>query len=245
MITKKENQALKKFSALMAVLFGGALLAIGAQGLLSVEISSENLTASVIGVTKEELHTQQDQFQNIALEARAAYVLDLATGIVLFTQNENEKLPLASMAKLMTALVARERMSENIIVTLTNDDLAKEGDTGLRPGERWLIGNLIDVMLLVSSNDAAHAIAAFVGLGGQDIDLPASRTNFIQMMNEKAKVLGFSSMEFFNESGLDVNEIKNGGYGSAREVALLITELWKKYPETLEITACEVQLLHP
>ncbi len=237
MITKKENQAFKKFSVLMSVLFVGALLTLGTQGLASSTIPQRNMSASVVHALNEEIRAPQSPFQNIAIEARAVYVLDVATGNVLFAQNENEKLPLASVTKLMTALVARERMSENIVVTLNKDDLAKEGDTGLRPGERWLIGNLIDVMLLVSSNDAAHAIAAFVGLGGQDIGLPASRTNFIQMMNEKSKMLGFLTLEFFNESGLDVSETKNGGYGSAREVSLLMTELWKKYPETLEVTA--------
>ncbi len=237
MITKKENQAFKKFRALTAVLFVGALLTIGTEWFISSAIQSRNMSASVSGVLKEELHATKDPFQNITLEARAVYVFDVVTNKVLFAQNENEKLPLASVTKLMTALVAREHIPGNMVMTLTKEDLKSEGDTGLHPGERWRIWNLIDVMLLVSSNDAAHAIASFVGLGGQDMSLAASRTQFIQMMNEKAKTLGFSSMEFFNESGLDVSETINGGYGSAREVALLMTELWNKYPETLEITA--------
>lgn len=57
------------------------------------------------------------------------------------------------------------------------------------------------------------------------------------MMNEKALSLKLDQMEFYNESGLDVNERQNGGYGSARNVAELLAELWKKYPETIEITA--------
>ncbi len=244
MITKKENQAVKKFSALIAVLFGGALLALGLQGLHSVAVSPEKLTVPVRVALKEELSAPKDPFQNITLEAHAVYVLDLATGKVLFAQNENEKLPLASVTKLMTALVARERMPENTVIALTKADLAIEGDTGLRPGQRWLLGNLIDVMLLVSSNDAAHAIASLVGLDGQGVDTPTSRTNFIQMMNEKAKALGFLTMEFFNESGLDVSETRNGGYGSARDVALLMTELWRMYPEALEITARKNALIY-
>ncbi len=237
MITKKENQTFKKFSTLTAVLFGGALLAIGTEWLISSSIQPGNMSASVVHASNEEAMVEENPSLNITLEARAVYVLDVTTGKALFAQNENEKLPLASVSKLMTALVARERMPTNTIVTLAKDDLSADGDVGLRPGERWLLSSLIDVMLIVSSNDAANAVASFVGLDGQDVDLPASRARFIQMMNEKAKTLGFSSMEFFNESGLDVSDTRNGGYGSAREVALLMTELWKKYPETLEITA--------
>ena len=57
------------------------------------------------------------------------------------------------------------------------------------------------------------------------------------MMNEKARVLGLTQMEFFNESGLDIDQVQAGGYGSAHDVALLFAELWKKYPETIEVTA--------
>ena len=238
MITKK-NPSFKKISALAAVLFGGAFLSLGLQGIISVAGPSQNLQASVrgAGTNAEEVHAPRDPFQNIALEAHAAYVLDLVSGKVLFSRNEEEKLPLASVTKLMTAFVAREHAREGSIATLTKDDLSAEGDSGLRVGEHWKLSNLLDVMLLVSSNDAAHAIASFVGAEGKSADdQPASRARFVQMMNEQAKTLGFSAMEFFNESGLDVDETTNGGYGSAHEVALLMMNLWRKYPETLEIT---------
>jgi D-alanyl-D-alanine carboxypeptidase len=93
-------------------------------------------------------------------------------------------------------------------------------------------------MLLVSSNDAAHAIAGFVGADGlPKEDTAGARVKFVSMMNEKAKTLDFSTMEFFNESGLDIDKAKNGGYGSAHDVAALMAILWQTYPTTLEITA--------
>jgi D-alanyl-D-alanine carboxypeptidase (penicillin-binding protein 5/6) len=236
MITKK-NQSVKKFSALVAVLFGGALLSLGFQGILSAIGPSKNLEASLTEGTPTEIHSSTDPFQNIALEARAAYVFDLATKKVIFARNENEELPLASVTKIMTALLAREHASKKTVVTITEDDLKAEGDSGLRAGESFLLGNLLDVMLLVSSNDAAHAVARFIGSSKeQKISSDDARLHFVRLMNERAKAFGFTTMEFFNESGLDVNETKNGGYSSAREIALLMTKLWEKYPETLEIT---------
>lgn len=225
----------------------GAALAVGFDSFFAVSAHPENAMASVLGATGEEMHAPTDPFLNISLEAHAVYVLDLKTGKALFSKNENEKLPLASVTKLMTALLAREQVSESAVVTLTKDDLSAEGDSGLRSGERWRLGDLLNVMLLVSSNDAAHAVAGFIGGQAQQSASDDPRKYFIVMMNERARALGLAQMEFFNESGLDVNEGQNGlpaiasatagGYGSARNVADLFAELWKKYPETVEITA--------
>ncbi len=234
------------------VLGGATLLTLAINGLLSFALtgsadegirsnSNAELRASVgdlfANTTLEEIRaSESDPFANITLEASAAYVFDLATGKTLFSKNENEKLPLASITKIMTTLVAREHISPNVVVTLTKSDLSAEGDTGLLSGERFTISDLLDVMLIVSSNDAASAVAAFVGSNRQASDIVLSRARFVHMMNEKTLALGFNTMEFFNESGLDVNETQSGGYGSAREVALLFAELWKKYPTAVEIT---------
>lgn len=225
----------------------GVALAVGFDSFFAMSAHPENAMASVLGATGEEMHAPADPFLNISLEARAVYVFDIKTGTVLYAKNENEKLPLASVTKLMTALLAREQMSESAVVTLTKEDLSAEGDSGLRSGERWRLGDLLNVMLLVSSNDAAHAVAGLIGGQGQQSASEDFRKHFIVMMNERAHALGLAQTEFFNESGLDVNETQNGlpaiasatagGYGSARDVAQLFSELWEKYPETVEITA--------
>lgn len=237
----KEEISAKRLSVLAVVLGGGALFALLLQALLSfaIPIQAQMQTQEQAG-TPDELRasTPADPFENIVLEARAAFVFDLKKRSVLFARNENEKLPLASVTKLMTALVAREHMSESVVVTLAGDDISVEGDSGLRIGERWRIGDLLGVMLLVSSNDAAHAVAGFVGSEGQpNTDTENVRAKFVSMMNEKALALGLAQTQFFNESGLDVNDAQNGGYGSAHDVAILFEELWKKYPETIEVTA--------
>lgn len=247
MNTKKDRKkiVIKRVRALALVLCVGVALAISMQGLLSFPLPTKEeknkspwpnykLATSEIRATKS-----KNPFENILLEARAVYVLRLNTNTVLYAKNENEKLPLASITKLMTALVARERFKESAVVVLSADDISEEGDSGLRVGERWRIGDLLDVLLIVSSNDAAHAIARFVGANGQQQtdSNSVSRANFIKIMNDRAHATDLLQTEFFNESGLDINESQNGGYGSARNVALLFSELWKKYPETIEVTA--------
>jgi len=227
----------KRLKYLAIVLGGGALLSLVLQGLFSfllgATVKVEDQQASVI-----ESAPTENPFDDVAIEARAAFVVDLSTKKVLFAKNENEKLPLASITKLMTALVARDHMRNDVVITLSKDDLAAEGDSGLRPGERWRMGDLIDVMLLISSNDAAHAVAGFVGADGlPGEDIAGARARFVSMMNERAKTLGLSTMEFFNESGLDIDKVRAGGYGSAHDVAALMATLWQTYPTTLEITA--------
>ncbi|KKU81525.1 MAG: Serine-type D-Ala-D-Ala carboxypeptidase [Parcubacteria group bacterium GW2011_GWA1_47_8] len=97
-------------------------------------------------------------------------------------------------------------------------------------------------MMVMSSNDAAHAIAEFVGSEGQNTYGVAGRAHFITLMNEKAHTLGLTSMEFFNETGLDAHEVQTdvsvqaGGYGSAHDIALLFRELEKKFPDTVAPT---------
>lgn len=254
MNTKKDREKIitRRTHSLLVVLVGGAGLAIAMQGIFSFFIPTQAETAEDFSekITSTKII---NPFENISIEARAGYVVDLKTRAILYAKNENEKLPLASITKLMTAFVAREHLSESAVLVLTNDDISVMGDSGLHTGERWRLGDLLNVMLLVSSNDAAHAVAGFVGANGtqdQIANIDTARAIFVHMMNEKATELGLERTEFFNESGLDIavpqiGELAQmsvlaehgGGYGSAHDVAILFFELWKKYPETIEITA--------
>lgn len=247
----KAHFTARRLHSLVIVLVGGAGLAVAMQGIFSLIIPVQ---AETVASVPEEISSakQINPFEKISIDARAGFVVDLKSGAVLYAKNENEKLPLASVTKLMTALVAREHLPESVVLTLSNDDLATEGDSGLRSGERWRLGDILNVMLLISSNDAAHAIAGLAGADGlsnQSVDTKVTRERFVQMMNEKARALGLEQTEFFNESGLDMTPPysgqlaqvsileRAGGYGSARNVAQLFAELWKRYPETVEITA--------
>lgn len=234
-----------KHNKLLFVLGSVMAFTIGLHQLLSVVYVAQAGVSSKESLVSSENESIKNPFEDIVFGARAVYVYDLLEDRVLFAKNEDERLPLASITKLMTALTARDYMSESTVVTLRDDDLSTEGDSGLRADEHWRLGDLLQMMLLVSSNDATTAVGRLVGSGGQDIESAIAQARFVQMMNSTADELGFESLEFSNTSGLDIKEIENdsvlvrraGGFGSARDVAGLAALLWKKYPEVFEITA--------
>ncbi len=166
-------------------------------------------------------------FAGVQIEAAAAYVLDLTNDQVLFAKNENLPLPLASLTKLMTALVSSEILFPDKIVTIGSSSLAMEGDNGLIIDQKWKFKDLLDFTLLVSSNDGANAIALAAG---------ESDKAFIQKMNAEAATLNLPTLHFENESGLDIDPGTAGGVGSARDVSMLFENLIKNHQNLLEIT---------
>ncbi len=167
-----------------------------------------------------------DPFQDISLEAKAAYVFDMRTGKTLFARNEESQLPLASLTKVMTALVASEMPADTVVAF-----------TG---GEKWKLKELLDYTLVVSSNNGASAIAGVAGAmfstttgktGAEDMEL------FVWKMNEEARALRLSQTYYLNPSGLDVDETLSGAYGSAKDMAFLFAHVLKNKPALLEATA--------
>ncbi len=163
-----------------------------------------------------------------ALEAKAACVFDFSENNFLFKLNENEQLSLASLNKLMTALVAKEKIPQTQYVEITKDFLLQEGDVGLLAGESWLLSDLIKIMLISSSNDAAFAIA-----------VSPSETEFVNFMNQKARNLRLSRTHFFNSTGLDISQTVAGGYSSCEDLSVLAGYILKEYPDLLEATSRE------
>ncbi len=183
----------------------------------------ENITKTAKKETKESVvFLHQDPFGDIVLEARAAFVWDINQQEVIFAQNEEAQLPLASLTKLMTALVVRETVPEGTTVAVDSYALSAEGDSGLYANERWNLQDLLDITLISSSNDGARALAA-VTEAYKRTDAPeTSNKKFIDYMNEKAEDIGLTQTYFLNETGLDTNSRVSGGFGSARDVAELL-----------------------
>ncbi|MBI2591211.1 MAG: D-alanyl-D-alanine carboxypeptidase [Candidatus Brennerbacteria bacterium] len=128
------------------------------------------------------------------IEAAAALAVDLDNGFKFFGFNSDKRWPIASLTKLMTALIAEEKigLKKNIIVS--QKAIATEGGAGgLESGGSYLAKDLIKAMMAVSSNDAAAALAEFYG-----------DENLIEEMNGKAEALGMNQTRFFNPSGLSV-----------------------------------------
>lgn len=172
--------------------------------------------------------------------AKSYFVWDMNDDRVLFAQDENVIHPLASLTKVMTGLVATEILPANTEISISASDLSEEGDSGLHDGERWLIGKLLDLTLVSSSNDGASAIAVAGGkalLNGAEInDATLLKERFVKKMNSRAHDLGLTHTYFRNESGLDVDPSTPGGEGSARDIAVLFEYVTREHPSLLADT---------
>lgn len=176
-------------------------------------------------------------YEKISLEAKAAAVFDARTRRFLFEHNANEVLPLASLTKIMTAATALALVPETTLVPIGEAALREEGDDGLAQGAVWLLRDLLQLTLLESSNDGAHAVAETAGaaaLGSEPGE--EGRSFFIEQMNRAATALSLQTLSFRNETGLDVSETVAGGYGSARDMAALLARVLAEHPLLFEPT---------
>ncbi len=201
--------------------------------------SAENISTEVI---PEEIveETKEDPFNALSLESKAIYVYDVRQQKALYSHNSETQLPLASITKLMTILAAEPYIEADDTITISYDSLEEEGDSGLFAFEEWGAKDLFDFTLLVSSNDAADALAYVAGgakavRSGTQNDTP--ETVFLDEMNTKAREIGLTQTYFVNETGLDPTTHISGGYGSARDAAKLLEYMILETPELVEATA--------
>ncbi len=141
--------------------------------------------------------------------ARAAVIMDVNSGRILYSKNMDEKLAMASTTKIMTTFVAIEsgRLEEKVTVS------RKASNTGgssiyLREGERHSVHDLLYAIMLRSGNDAAVAVAEHIG---------GSVEGFADLMNRKAQEIGAKNTQFANPHGLD----SAGHYTTAHDLALI------------------------
>lgn len=187
----------------------------------------------VFSTDKKEYPIIPQKIEKVSVEAQAVFVWDVREKRELFSKNADEQLPLASITKLMTALLAHELIEENTTVSITDSAIKQDGSSGLSPGEKLKVTELLELTLVSSSNDAAYALGASVGqlLGNDD---PMSQ--FVRGMNIRAAELGLSSLDFKNTTGLDLTASVPGAVGSARDISILMDYIVTKYPEIIEPT---------
>jgi len=183
--------------------------------------------------------SKESPFDDLALEARAVYVLDISQERKLFALNEEAQLPLASITKLMTALITWEILESEDIVIIDEGAIAQSGDDGFVTNERFKVKDLLDFTLLESSNDGAYALAAAAGSkmrSTMDIDEEDPYSTFVSRMNAKARELELVQTYYTNATGLDSGEHTSGGYGSARDMAFLFRHLILVAPTAVAAT---------
>jgi D-alanyl-D-alanine carboxypeptidase (penicillin-binding protein 5/6) len=197
-------------------------------------VVSERLPATTVGPVV-------DHFADATIRGTAAFVWDVTTQRSLFDKNADETKALASLTKLMTTVVAFEVLATGTTIAIPEAAIQEAGDSGLMSGERFTIAALSDLVMLSSSNDGARAIAI---AGGEALDLDEDPTRtFVRAMNVRAAELGLRQTTFNNPTGLDVSPTVAGGYGSAREVALLFEYILLNHPGLLEETRYEDVLI--
>ncbi len=179
--------------------------------------------------------TIKSPYGELKLQAKSVYVWDINAHKKLYGKEEEKQLPLASVTKMMMALVAVELLPSDTKITIISIDLESEGDNGLFPGEKWALADLLNFTLISSSNDGASAIASVAGATllreASSSDPFLNKQLFIEKMNEKAEAIGLTNTHFSNESGLDVDSVTSGAYGSTRDMAMLFQYIFKKHSE--------------
>ncbi len=145
-----------------------------------------------------------------SVSASGAILMEQQSGRVLFEKSAHEKKRIASITKIMTAILAVESGKLNEMVTVSHNAVGTEGSSiYLNPGEKIKLEDLVYGLMLRSGNDAAVAIAEHVG---------GSLDGFVFLMNQKAEEIGMENTHFANPHGLDDHE---NHYSTAYDMALL------------------------
>lgn len=222
--------------AILALLLVGIFSAGGASWWIGGGREGGAETAAVgggVASTPAASPSDEADFSDLKIQARSAIVIDLQDGTVLYEKDADESWPLASITKLMTALVASEIVKDGAVIPITDAAVSQAEDGGVAAGERFSYKNLSDLTLLRSSNDGAYALSAALG---RALDEDAPDVAFVKAMNVRAKELGLTSTYFRNPTGLDISETEAGAYGTARDVARLLGYIVENRPELLEAT---------
>lgn len=171
----------------------------------------------------------QEGSVNLAKDSSSAILMERDTGTILFEKNSREKLPPASMTKIMTMLLIMESIDHGKITlderVRTSERAASMGGSQifLEPGEEMTVEEMLKGIAIASGNDASVAMAEH---------LAGSEENFVMMMNEKAKELGLTDTNFMNSNGLPADN----HYTTAYDLAVISKELLK-YEHILTYTS--------
>lgn len=160
-----------------------------------------------------------------SLSAKSALMYDLSVNKVLYEKNTNEKLPMASLTKVMTAIVSLEnkRIDDRYIVR--GEDLVGEDSMGLSAGEVLSQEDLLYGLILNSGNDAAEVLAA---------NYPEGKSAFVQAMNDKAATLGLTNTHFSNPSGLQGDGIQ---YTTVGDLVVITKYALEKFPLFAQVSS--------
>lgn len=171
--------------------------------------------------------TEKAGFYDLKLWAGSSVAIDVDSGTLLHYDNGRKKTQIASLTKIMTAILAIENISDlNEAVIIPKEAIFLPGTTvgcptsgvclsnTLYTGEKVKAIDLLKAMLINSANDAAYSLA---------VHIAGSESKFVDMMNKKAKELGLEDTHFCTASGLEIDGRENECYSSAYDIARIAT----------------------
>ncbi|MFD2672115.1 D-alanyl-D-alanine carboxypeptidase family protein [Marinicrinis sediminis] len=191
-----------------------------------------------------------EESESLNLQVKSAILIEANTGQVLYEMNADEARPPASMAKMMTEYVVMKAIEDGQISYEDSVTISRYAATVIGSGQlldegrQYKVKDLLRNMIIFSGNDAAVALAEYVG---------GNETNFVNMMNETAKEIGLSDTAYFaNATGLDNEEdlkenapdVPGETVISARDTAKLAQKLIHDFPEALEFSKIPRATLH-
>ena len=162
----------------------------------------------------------------IPLHSQSALVFDQETGAQLLAKNAQKQTPIASITKLMTAVLvldAGQNMEDRIIITSDDRDTLKGTGSRLAIGSSYTRGQLLHLALIASDNRAAHALGR---------RYPGGMDRFVEMMNRKAHQLGMSHTVYVEPTGLN-----QANRSTATDLARLVNHAYQNYPEIRDISS--------
>lgn len=169
-----------------------------------------------------------DVSDSLVLSAPSAILIEQSSGKVLYEKNPDERLPLASVTKIMTMLLTMEALDsgkiklEDMVVASERAKSMGGSTIFLDTGEEMSVHDLLKGIAVASGNDACVAMAEYIA---------GSEEGFVSMMNNRAAELGMTNTNFINTNGLDAD----GHYSSARDISIMSRELLK-HPKIFDYT---------
>ncbi len=212
--------------------------------------NEKSLAGSLSSQKKESANSglipqRKEDYSDIKIFSGASVVIDVDSGTILHYDNGRENMPIASLTKMMTAVLVMENVKDlDEPVTIDQEPLLTEGtkvgcpttghcvDERLHAGEKVTVGDLMKAMLLDSANDAAIALGRHIA---------GSQKEFAALMNEKARDLNLMDSHFCNPSGLDEEGCYSSAYDIARIAAysMRFDKIWS-ITKTSETNICSI-----
>jgi len=173
----------------------------------------------------------KEELESLDIDAGSIIIVNLGKDSkIIFEKDSFQTRPIASLTKLMTALVVfdlDETYSLSDMVKISKKSVEQDGDSSLKIGDNVSIADLLHLMLVESSNDAAYAVSQ-----------PIGQQAFVDIMNAKAKQLGLNNTFFINSTGLDPDDpLRARNISTASNLVKLTEYILENYAEIFEITS--------